>query len=105
MSSSIPSSANQEDHVSMGTIGARKARDILENARTVVAMELMAACQAIDLRENKELGEGTKLLYNEVRKTTHMIEEDLVMYEEINKFVEFIKENKIINEIEKIINN
>ena len=47
---SIPSSANQEDHVSMGTIAARKAREILENARRVLAIELMCACQAIDLR-------------------------------------------------------
>ena len=41
---SIPSSANQEDHVSMGTIAARKAREILENARRVLAIELMCAC-------------------------------------------------------------
>jgi histidine ammonia-lyase len=47
---SIPSSANQEDHVSMGTTAARKAREILGNARTVLALELLAACQAIDLR-------------------------------------------------------
>lgn len=50
---SIPSSANQEDHVSMGTIAARKAREILENTRKVLAMELFAACQAIDLRGRK----------------------------------------------------
>lgn len=47
---SIPSSANQEDHVSMGTIAARKARSIITNALTVVSMEILAACQALDLR-------------------------------------------------------
>jgi len=45
---SIPSSANQEDLVSMGTIAARTARDILVNSVRVLATELMAACQAID---------------------------------------------------------
>jgi histidine ammonia-lyase len=47
---SIPSSANQEDHVSMGTIAARKARSILENVQRVLAIEILSACQAIDLR-------------------------------------------------------
>lgn len=58
---SIPSSANQEDLVSMGTIAARKARDIIQNATRVVATELMAACQAIDFRAGKgfKLGKGT----------------------------------------------
>ena len=57
---SIPSSANQEDHVSMGTIAARKAREILQNTKKVIAMEILAACQAIDLRGNKKLGKGTE---------------------------------------------
>lgn len=48
---SIPSSANQEDHVSMGTTAARKCRLIVENTLSVLAMELMAACQALDLHE------------------------------------------------------
>ena len=64
---SIPSSANQEDHVSMGTIAARKAREILENARRVLAIELMCACQAIDLRGDKGLGLGTGAAYRCVR--------------------------------------
>lgn len=46
---SIPSSANQEDHVSMGATAARKARLIVENTLSVLAMELMCACQGIDL--------------------------------------------------------
>ena len=47
---SIPSSANQEDFVSMGTTAARKAGTILENTRSVLAYELLTACQAIDIR-------------------------------------------------------
>ncbi|HET7838989.1 MAG TPA: histidine ammonia-lyase, partial [Rectinemataceae bacterium] len=51
---SIPSSANQEDHVSMGTIAARKARSILDNLRRVLAIEVLSACQAVDLRGGPE---------------------------------------------------
>lgn len=45
---SIPTSANQEDHVSMATFAARKARDVVANVRRIVAIELLAACQGID---------------------------------------------------------
>lgn len=48
---SIPTSANQEDHVSMGTIAARQARDIIENAQYVLAIEAICACQGIELRD------------------------------------------------------
>ncbi|MGL5257196.1 MAG: histidine ammonia-lyase, partial [Proteocatella sp.] len=82
---SIPSSANQEDHVSMGTIAARKAREIMGNVRRVVAMELMCVCQAIDLRGNKGLGKGTKPAYETLRKLVPMLEDDRPLYEDINK--------------------
>jgi len=100
---SIPSSANQEDHVSMGTIAARKARSILENARKVIAMEIFAACQAIDLSDKKELGKGTKVAYDKVRKVVKKIDDDKIMYVEMNKCEELIKSNVILNEIEKEI--
>ncbi len=87
---SIPSSANQEDHVSMGTIAARKAKEIMENVRRVLAMEIMCACQGIDLRGNKGLGAGTRPVYEEVRKVVPMLKEDRPIYEDINKCEELI---------------
>ena len=100
---SIPSSANQEDHVSMGTIAARKAREILGNTRKVLAMELLAACQGIDLRGKKKLGKGTEIVYNIVRNHLPTIEEDKIMYEEINMCEELIKSNAILDEVESKI--
>jgi len=97
---SIPSSANQEDHVSMGTIAARKAREILGNTRKVLAMELLTACQAIDLRGKKGLGKGTEIAYNIVREDLTTIEEDRIMYNEINTCEDIIKSNKILEEVE-----
>ena len=100
---SIPSSANQEDHVSMGTIAARKAREILGNARKVLAMEILAACQAIDLRDNKGLGKGSNIVYNIIRENIPFMEDDRVMYSDINKSEDILKTGKIVNEVEKEI--
>jgi histidine ammonia-lyase len=55
---SIPTSANQEDHVSMGSIAARHARTILEGVERIVAIELVVAAQALDLRAGLLAGDG-----------------------------------------------
>lgn len=94
---SIPSSANQEDHVSMGTIAARKSREIMENVRRVLAMEIMCACQGIDMRGNKGLGKGTKPVYEAVRKSVPVLTEDRPLYEDINKCEELIIDGTLVN--------
>jgi histidine ammonia-lyase len=87
---SIPSSANQEDHVSMGSISARKAKTIFDHTRKVVSMELLTACQAIDFREKKELGEKTRKAYEYIRKNIPFIEHDEVMFPYLHKIEEII---------------
>ncbi|OPJ62383.1 histidine ammonia-lyase [Clostridium oryzae] len=91
---SIPSSANQEDHVSMGTIAARKSRSILENVKRVIATELMAACQAIDFREGYKLGKGTQAAYDTVRAAVDFIDKDKIMYTELKKVTDLITDEK-----------
>jgi len=98
---SIPSSANQEDHVSMGTIAARKSREILENTKRVLATELMAACQAIDFRKDFELGKGTSTAYRTIREVVDFIEEDKIMYEDLDTVTELITSSKLLNDVEK----
>lgn len=98
---SIPSSANQEDHVSMGTIAARKAKEIMENTRRVLAMEIMCACQGIDLRTNKGLGCGTSPVYNKFREFVPVLTEDRPLYEDINKCEELVIDGTFINVCEK----
>lgn len=100
---SIPSSANQEDHVSMGTIGARKAKEILKNVRKVISMELLAGCQGLDLRNVKDKGIGTKIAYDLIRKEIPMYEEDRVMYVDIEKVEEIVKGNEILKKVEEKI--
>lgn len=100
---SIPSSANQEDHVSMGTIAARKSREIIENVKRVIATEIMAACQAIDFRENVKLGIGTSAAYRVVRENLSFIEEDRIMYKDLDKCTELLSNRTLINEVEKAV--
>ncbi|MFZ5967320.1 MAG: histidine ammonia-lyase [Bacillota bacterium] len=103
---SIPSSANQEDHVSMGTIAARKAREIYYNASRVIAIELLAAVQAIDFEaEEKQLGRGTKVAYDKLRETVKKLVEDRIMYQDINKAAVLIDENHIVEAVEAEIGN
>lgn len=101
---SIPSSANQEDHVSMGTIVARKAGEILRNARKVIAMELLCACQGVDLRKAQDkLGVGTKDAYKLVREIVSYYDKDRVMNLDINAVEDLIESNKVIEAVEKEI--
>ena len=101
---SIPSSANQEDHVSMGTIAARKAGEILKNARKVIAMEILSACQGIDLKKvNKNLGLGTEKAYTAVREIVSYYDKDRVMNIDINAVETLIEKNSIVENVEKVI--
>ena len=97
---SIPSSANQEDHVSMGTIAARKGLEISKNVRRVLATELMAACQAIDFRDGLKLGKGTEAAYNTLRKHVSFVEEDKVMYVELDKCDELLANGELLEAVE-----
>jgi len=96
---SIPSSANQEDHVSMGTIAARKARRIVENTRNVLAIELLCAAQAIDLRlkenKGKEMGKGTKEAYRLIREKVKYIDKDRGLSEDIKNLADDICNNEL----------
>lgn len=98
---SIPSSAGQEDHVSMGTIAARKAAEILGNVRRVLAMEIMCSCQAIDLAGNNDkLGKGTKPAYETIRKVCAALEDDRPLYEDINNCESVIIDRSMLRAVE-----
>lgn len=98
---SIPSSANQEDHVSMGTIAARKAHEIMLNARRVLAMEIMCACQAIDLRGDKGMGIGTKPAYDAVRALVPILEEDRELFQDIEKCESILIDGSMVTKVEE----
>ena len=101
---SIPSSANQEDHVSMGTIAARKAREIYYNASRVIAIELISAAQAIDMNgayKGKKLGKGTEAAYKTIRAALPYLPEDAVMYKLFRQAGSIVDNNEIVDTVEK----
>jgi len=100
---SIPSSANQEDHVSMGTIAARKAGDILGNVINVLAVELLSACQAMDFGDPSKMAPATKIVYDLVRSQVPTLEDDRVMYLDINKVEALIRSHVLVDKVEQLV--
>ncbi|MDF2891397.1 MAG: histidine ammonia-lyase [Clostridia bacterium] len=100
---SIPSSANQEDHVSMGTTAARKARMILDNAQKVLGIEAFGAYQAISFREDARLGKGTREAFEVIAKQVDPVDHDRIMYTDMNKFDAMVKSEALIKAVEKAI--
>jgi len=100
---SIPTSANKEDHVPMGTISARKLRDITRNAENVIAIELLCAAQALDLFTNLRPGEGTLAAYRAIRRAVSHLEKDRVLSTDIETVVRMMKESKILREVETAV--
>ncbi|MDW7739386.1 MAG: histidine ammonia-lyase [Bacillota bacterium] len=100
---SIPSSANQEDHVSMGTTAARKARKVVENTARVIGIELLAACQAVDFRNPELMGCGTSAAYNLLRSKVEFLEKDAVLYPLIEQAVEFITNGSLVEAVGKVV--
>jgi len=100
---SIPTSANKEDHVSMGTIGARKAQDVLENAEYVLAIELLCASQGIDLRSPLLPGKGTKRALEIIRSKIPPLKSDRVLYSDIQKAKDLITSRELVRGVEEVV--
>ncbi|NLO24707.1 MAG: histidine ammonia-lyase [Clostridiales bacterium] len=100
---SIPSSANQEDHVSMGTIAARKASEIKDNLASVLAIEYLASAQAIDLQGTGKLGRGTGPVYKMLRARIKPLEEDRIMHVDMQSALELIMSGKPVRSAEKML--
>ncbi len=100
---SIPTSANKEDHVSMGTIAARKCREILKNAEYVISIELLCAAQAMDLFTNLRAGAGTMEAYRLIRDHISHLEEDRVLSHDVNTMYKLLHEGRILSAVENKI--
>ncbi len=100
---SIPTSANQEDHVSFGTIAARKAKQILEHTQYVLAIEWICAAQALDFSDPKLLGDGTKKAYQVLREKVSFMEDDRVLYIDQDNAKQLIADQVLLNAVESEI--
>jgi histidine ammonia-lyase len=100
---SIPTSANKEDHVSMGTISARQCREVIKNTENVIAIELLCAAQALDLFTNLKPGDGTLEAYRVIRKTISPLEKDSILSKDIAAMTELIRSDRILRAVEKSV--
>ncbi len=93
---SIPTSANKEDHVSMGTHAARKALSIVENAEYVLAIELLCALQALDFRKPLSPAKATRALHEYVRKSIPFWDRDRQMNLDMEKAVMMLRRGEVL---------
>jgi histidine ammonia-lyase len=92
---SIPSSANQEDHVSMGTIGSRHAYQIIQNARRVMAIELLCSMQAVEFRGVDLMASATRALFENARQVAPSIVKDRVFSTDIEALASWLKNTSV----------
>jgi len=106
----IPSSANVEDHVSMGATAARQAEQILNHTETIVAIELLAACQGIDYRRkimdapSARLGSGTNVAYRIIRQEVPFLEHDRPLAPDIETIRQLVNKGTIKEAVEAVLN-
>ncbi|MDD5765206.1 MAG: histidine ammonia-lyase [Candidatus Marinimicrobia bacterium] len=101
----IPTSANQEDHVSMAPNACLKLRQIVENSQKIVWIELLAATQGMDFRKPLTGGIGTRLGQEKIRSMVEHLDEDRIFYPDLEKSDEFFSDTVFIEAIRRISNN
>jgi histidine ammonia-lyase len=93
---SIPSSAGREDHVSMGMTAALKARQVAEHARTCLAIELLVAAQALDLRLPVKPGRGAQAAYELIRSRVPTLDRDRELHLDVEKVSALIDSGELL---------
>lgn len=97
---SIPTSAGQEDHVSMGNHAGLKLLPVLENAERVVAIELLCAAQGADFLAPRRPGHGTRALQAALRERVPYLEQDRILNDEIELAATLVSDAAFIAEVE-----
>ncbi len=93
---SIPTCANQEDHVSMGTIAARKAREVLKHVQQVLGIELLCASQAADFTDPAKLGAGSQTAYKTLRNKVSYMASDRVLYPDMAAAAQLVADGSVL---------
>ncbi len=100
---SIPTSANREDHVSMGTIAARKCRSVVDNVERVLAIELLAAAQGLEFARPLRSGRAIEAAHEIIRSRVPKITADRVFSDDIYELVTLIRSRELIRAVEGVI--
>ncbi len=100
---SIPTSANQEDHVSMGANATNKAKLVLDNVQSVLAIELLTATQSLDFKKPLNPGLGSKAAYDHVRQVIPFLEKDRVLYHDIERVNAMLEDHSLLAAVEHAV--
>jgi histidine ammonia-lyase len=100
---SIPTSANQENFVSMGTWAARKAAQVVSNCKHVLAIELLCGCQALDLRQPLRPGPATGAVLAAVRRHVPPLGSDRLLHGDIDTAKRLISDGSVVNAAEAVV--
>lgn len=100
---SIPTCANQEDHVSFGTIAARNAAQIIDHVQHVLAIELLCGAQAADFKNPDKLAPGTRAAYSLLRSEVPFMDSDRAIYLDTNKVAAQIHDGKYVTAVEAAV--
>src|SRR5690349_12718757 len=95
---SIPTSLGQEDHVSMGSISARKVNKVLDNLEYILGIELLSACQAIEFRRPLKSSGILEFAHDYVRQHVSFAKEDRIFASDINKTTSLISDFSFVNQ-------
>jgi histidine ammonia-lyase len=93
---SIPTSANQEDHVSMGMYAARKASSILKNVRNILAIEFLTASQGLDFLKPLKAGKGTAKIHQAIREVVPFIQKDEYLHPLIGETARLVSDGTLL---------
>ena len=99
---SIPTSGNQEDHVSMGSISAYKGRQVVDNITWVIAAELLAAARALHFAAHQP-GEGTAAAYSLLCEVLPRDNDDRILYRDLQSVYDLLKGGQVVQRVEKAI--
>lgn len=100
---SIPTSANKEDHVSMGTIAARKAAEVVANSQRVLAIELLCAAQALDLFTDMRAGQGTQAAYQTIRERIPHLDRDRFLSRDMEEALILLRSGEILHRVQRAV--
>jgi histidine ammonia-lyase len=100
---SIPTSAGQEDHVSMGNAAGLKALRVLDNAERALAIELLAGAQAIEFLAPLQPGDGVRAVHDVVRDLSRRLDEDRSLSADIELVADAIRSGAIVSAAESEI--
>jgi histidine ammonia-lyase len=97
----IPTSAGQEDHVSMGSISATKLLKILENTWTILGVEILSATQAMEFMDPIRMGKGFRVVYEIIRNQIPPLEKDRPLRQDILKVTDIIRHEEFLRKVEE----